>query len=189
MDTSTTTQRHFMEPNLNFTDRQIRFVVGAIMIGSVLFVAPQTMGMWSLVALASIPIIASAIIGWDPLYAIAGKSTYVEGEEDIHQRCWTCSNVGTIDRAVRIGVGSMLIASLLTMNAMQADMVITLLSIPLIVSAITAWDPIYAALGINSFSSRIDVQAAEPDASENTLAECYVFPQRQRASAAYSHAA
>jgi len=189
MSTSTATQRHFMEPNLSFTDRQLRFVLGAIMISGVLFVAPETMGMWSVVALASIPFIASAIIGWDPLYAIAGKSTYVEGEEDIQQRCWTCSNIGTIDRAVRLGIGAMLIGTLLTMNAMQADMAITLLSVPLIVTAITAWDPIYAVLGINSFSSRIDVEAAEPAASANTLTACYIFPQRQYAMATYSHAA
>ncbi|KPJ91887.1 MAG: hypothetical protein AMJ53_10500 [Gammaproteobacteria bacterium SG8_11] len=183
------TQQRFMDPNLSFTDRQIRFVIGAIMIGSVLFVASAPMGMWSLVALASIPFIASAIIGWDPLYAIAGKSTYMQGEEDIQQRCWTCANIGTIDRAVRFGIGLMLIASLLTMNAMQVGMAITLLSIPLIVTAITAWDPIYAALGINSFSSRGDVQAAESDASEKTLVACYIFPQRRFGSASCSQAA
>ena len=83
----------------------------------------------------------------------------------------------------------MMIGALLSMNAMQADMAITLLSIPLIVTAFTAWDPIYAVLGINSFSSRIDVEAAEPNASENSLAACYIFPQRQLAMANYSRAA
>ena len=189
MSMSTARQRHFMEPNLSFTGRQIRFVLGAAMVVSVLFVEPQAMEMWSLVALASIPFIASAIVGWDPFYAITGKSTYVEGEENIQQRCWTCANMGTIDRVVRAGIGFMLIASLLSMQTMQADMALTLFSIPLIVAAITAWDPIYAVLGINSFSSRIDIEAAEPDANANTLAACYTFPQRRHASVTYSQAA
>ncbi|WP_455208697.1 YgaP family membrane protein [Kaarinaea lacus] len=189
MKTSTAIQRDFMSPNLSFSDRQFRFVIGASMVAAGIIVTPETMGMWSIVLLASIPFITMSITGWDPLYAILGKSTRVEGEEDIQQRSWTCPNVGTIDRAVRFSIGLMLLASLLTMTTMQADMVFTLLAIPLIVTAITAWDPFYAALGTNSFASRIDVEAAEPDASEQTLGACYIFPHRQRTSADLSRAA
>lgn len=189
MKTSTAMRRNIMDLNLSFSDRQVRFVIGASMIAATMIVSPETMGMWSIVLLASIPFIAMAIIGWDPLYAITGKSAYVEGEEDIQQRSWTCPNVGTIDRATRLGVGLFLIASLLAMSAMQAEMVITLLAIPLIATAIMAWDPLYAALGINSFASRIDVETAEPDASEQTLGACYVFPQRGRSTISYPCAA
>lgn len=176
MNTSTAMKRNIMQPNLSFSDRQVRFVIGATMIAGTLLVSPTTMGMWSFVLLASIPFITMAITGWDPLYAIARKSAYVEGEEDIQQRSWTCPNLGTIDRAVRFGAGSVLMATLLTMSAMQAELVITLLAIPLIVTAIIAWDPIYAALGVNSFASRIDVETAELDADEVTLGACYSFP-------------
>lgn len=189
MNTSTAVKENIMEPNLSFSDRQIRFVIGATMIAVTLFVAPETMGMWSIVLLASIPFISMAIIGWDPLNAIAGKSAYIEGEEDIQQRNWTCPNVGTIDRAVRFGVGSILIASLLTMNMMHADMVLALLAIPLIATAITAWDPVYAALNINSFASRVDVEVAEIDASESTLGACYEFQSLNKASTSYPRAA
>jgi hypothetical protein len=178
-----------MDTNLSFSDRQIRFVIGATMIAATLIAMPQTIGLWSMVLLGAIPFVTMAITGWDPFYAMLGKSTYVEGEEDIQQRSWTCPNVGSVDRGVRLGTGLMLMYALLTMSTMQADMVITLLAIPLITSAITAWDPFYAMFGINSFASHVDVEAAEPDASEQTLAACYVFPQRQSASASYSRAA
>ena len=189
MDTSIKMERYFMGPNLSFSDRQIRFVIGASMIAGVLAIAPATMGLWSIVLLASIPFISMSIIGWDPFYAVAGKSTYIEGEEDIQQRSWTCSNIGTIDRVARLGVGTALLMALLTMNTMQAELVLTLFAIPLILSAITAWDPFYAALGTNSFASHVDVEAAEPDANEQTLAACYILPQKQKAAADFPRAA
>ena len=189
MKTSTAMKRSMMQPNLSFSDRQVRFVIGATMIAGTLIVSPTTMGMWSFVLLASIPFITMAITGWDPLYAIAGKSAYIEGEEDIQQRSWTCPNLGTIDRAVRFGAGSVLMATLLTMGVMQAELVITLLAIPLIITAITAWDPLYAALGVNSFASRIDVETAELDADEKTLGTCYSFPHSGRSQTQYSRAA
>lgn len=184
-------KRSILEPNLSFSDRQLRFVIGATMIGGVLIVAPMTMGLVSsALLLASIPFITMAIIGWDPVYAMTGKSTFVEGEEDIQQRSWTCPNLGTIDRAARFGVGLTLIISLMLMStAMQAGMVLTLLAIPLIVTAIIAWDPLYAVLRINSFASQVDVEAAEPDASEQTLASCYIFPRRNRADRDFPRAA
>lgn len=189
MNTSTVMNGYFMQPNISFTERQIRFVIGATMIAVGLMAQPETMGMWSIVLLASIPFITMAIVGWDPVYALMGKSTYVEGEEDIQQRSWTCPNIGTVDRGVRLGAGLMLMFLLLSMNTMQADMIFTLFAIPLIISAVTAWDPLYAALGINSFASQVDVKAAEPDTNEQTLAACYDFPQRQSMSSSFPRAA
>lgn len=189
MKTSTAMKRSIMTPNLSFADRQIRFVLGATMIAATLIVTPETMGMWSIIALASIPFIAMAIVGWDPLYAIAGKSAYVEGEENIQQRSWTCPNIGAIDRAVRLGAGMVLMATLLTMSVMQVDLIVTLLAIPLVVTAITAWDPIYAALGVNSFASRIDVETAELDADEKTIGACYSFPKSGRTAVSFPRAA
>ena len=189
MTTSTATRKSFMTPNLSFSNRQVRFVLGAAMIAATLIVAPETMGMWSMMLLASVFFIAMAINGWDPLYAIAGKSAYVEGEEDIQQRSRTCPNIGAIDRAVRFGVGMMLIAALMTMSTMHADLIVTLLAIPLIITAIIAWDPVYAALNINSFASRIDVETAEIDADEKTLGACYAFPNPGKPSNPYPRAA
>jgi len=145
--------------------------------------------LWSVMLLASIPFITMAITGWDPLYAIAGKTAYVEGEEDIQQRSWTSTNLGAIDRVVRLGAGAVLIATLMTMNTMQSDLIITLFAIPLIVTAIIAWDPFYALMNINSFASRVDVETAEPDTSEQTLGTFYVFPESEFDSTSYRRAA
>ena len=189
MNTTTAMKRNFMDTNLSFSHRQFRFVIGASLIAATLYVAPETMGMWSIVLLASIPFISMAIIGWDPLYAFAGKSSYVEGEEDIQQRSWTCPNIGSIDRAVRLSTGLGLMFILFNMSTMTSEMAITLLAVPLIATAITAWDPFYAAFKINSFASHIDVEAAEPDASARTLAACYNFPQPGQSSNQYQRAA
>ena len=175
-------------PNLSFTDRQLRYIGGIALIAVPLAVAPETVGMWSILMLSSIPLIATAILGWDPIYALVGKNNYVEGEAQIEQRCWTCPNLGRLDRIARLGMGAGLIMTLLAVSTMNAEMVLTLLAIPLIVSAITAWDPFYAAMNINSFASRVDVSAAEPEASEQTMAACYNFPQRLQ-KAGYSRAA
>ena len=181
MKTSSKTKQHFLDQNLSFTNRQIRAVAGATMVIAPMMFSPATMGLWSILLLASIPVLTSAIIGWDPFYALMGKSTYVANEEEIQQRGWTYSNIGIVDRAIRFGIGSMLIFSLLTMST-NAGTVFTLMAIPLIVTAIIAWDPIYAVLRINSFGSRLDVEAAEPENSEETLAEYYIFPQVQQSS-------
>jgi hypothetical protein len=71
----------------------------------------------------------------------------------------------------------MLVYALFTMDVMNAEMVYTLLAIPLMVTAIMAWDPIYALLRINSFASRNDVETAEPEANEHILTKFYEFPQ------------
>jgi hypothetical protein len=178
----------YYDPNLSFTDRQIRYIGGIALIAVPLLVAPETLGLWSVMVLSSIPLIATAIMGWDPLYALVGRTTYAEGEEQIQQRRWTCPNIGIIDRVVRFGLGAGLIMTLFGMSTMSAEMAITLLAIPLIATAIIAWDPIYAAMNVNSFASRIDVDAAEPEAGEQAIATCYTFPTRQK-KMAYPRAA
>jgi len=189
MKTSGITRRQYLDQNISFTNRQIRAVLGASMVITPLIVSPETMGLWTVLLLASIPVLTSAIIGWDPVYAVMGKSTYVANEEEIHQRNWSYANIGIVDRTLRFGIGSMLIISLLTMSTMNAGMVFTLMAIPLITTAIMAWDPVYAILGINSFGSRVDVEAAEPEATEQTLAALYTFPYRKQSVGAYSKVA
>ena len=189
MKTSTTIRQYALDQNLSFMDRQIRAVIGSTMLAAPMMFGPEILGMWNMLMLAAIPVISSAIIGWDPIYALTGKNSYVANEEEIHQRDWSVSNVGIMDRGIRAGIGLLMLYSLMTMGTMNMDMVFSLLAIPLIMSAITAWDPVYAALGINSFGSRIDVEAAEPYATEKTIAEFYEFPTPQPSNRVYSTAA
>lgn len=60
-------------PNMGKLDKYVRYGIGALLIGSVLFLAPSTMGWDVLIPLLAIPIVASAILGWDPLYALFQK--------------------------------------------------------------------------------------------------------------------
>jgi len=177
--------------NVGFFDKQIRVAIGAAMIIAVLMNSPETMGAWKLLLLASIPVIASAILGWDPLYALMGKSTYVPKEEEIQQRDWTYSNVGIIDRGIRFAIGILLLADALTMANMPINAIMALMSIPFIVTAIIAWDPIYALFKLNSFAMKADAEIAEPGASDQSLARYYEFPNlpEQNLKAPYAKAA
>jgi hypothetical protein len=170
-------RKEFYDPNLSFTDRQLRYAGGVALITIPLIVQPTTMGLWTLLILSSIPLITTALVGWDPIYALIGKSTYIDGKEDIRQQYWTCANVGITDRVIRLVIGIGLIISLLTMDSMNAGLAISFLAIPLITTAIIAWDPLYAVFKVNSFASYIDVKAAEPE-NVLLLAKCYTFPQQ-----------
>jgi len=170
-------QQQRLRQNLGFADRQIRAIIGTLMLATPVIINPETLGLWSILMLASIPLLVTAIMGWDPIMALTGKSTYEYRSEDIHQRHWANANIGIIERSIRLVIGLAMVTALMGIPAMNGDMVLALLAIPLIVTAITAWDPLYAAMSMNSFGSRSDVEAAEPGMSETTLAEYYEFPQ------------
>lgn len=69
-----TTKWHFdFYPNMGEVDKYVRYGIGAMLIGSVLILAPSPMGWDVLMPLLAIPIVASAILGWDPLYALFQK--------------------------------------------------------------------------------------------------------------------
>lgn len=66
--------------NLGVTDRLIRYLVGAILIGTLLLVSGVASAGWHIgwlvfLPLISIPIVMSAIMRWDPVYAIFGISS------------------------------------------------------------------------------------------------------------------
>lgn len=180
MNTSGIISSQIYEKNLGLLDRQVRAVIGFFMVLTPLISIPETMELWSIPMLASVLVITSAFMSWDPIYAVLGFSTYVANDEEIEQRNWTSLNLGIMDRVIRVAIGSIIFASLFSNGVVHAELVLALLAIPLVTTALMAWDPIYAVLGINSFGSRADVDAAEPVASEKTLAEYYVFPKVTR---------
>jgi hypothetical protein len=182
-------RRQRLRQNLGLADRQIRAVIGTLLLTIPILAITGPLGLWSVVMLASIPVLNTAITGWDPIYAIIGKNTYQARLEDIQQRHWTHANIGIIERGIRLGVGLVMLTALMGAPSMTGGMALTLLAIPLIMTAITAWDPFYAAMSVNSFTSRIDVEAAEPGIDESKLAEYYEFPQTQVNSDRYANAA
>jgi len=70
---NTTTSNFGHHPNVGNVDKVVRYVIGATLIGITLAITPANMGWTVLLALISIPVFISAIIGWDPLYALFQK--------------------------------------------------------------------------------------------------------------------
>jgi hypothetical protein len=180
MKTSANIEAQMLSQNIGFHDRQVRAAIGTLMIIAPMLAVSESLGNWSIVMLASIPVLMTAITGWDPLYAVTGLSTYEGRAEDIQQRHWSYANIGIIDRGIRLGAGLMMLSALMTMTSMTGGMALSLLAIPLVVTAIIAWDPIYAVMGINSLGSRLDVKAAEPETSDRTLAIYYELPRTRQ---------
>jgi len=64
-----------LRSNLGLTDRIARYLVGAILIGTLLILnvtaaTGESVGWLVLMPLLSIPIVISAIMRWDPVYAM-----------------------------------------------------------------------------------------------------------------------
>lgn len=165
-----------LTPNISYQDRQIRILAGSALILALLYAAPTPVGLWGLAALIAIPVIASGIIAWDPFYALFRINHYSVMEGEIQQRSWSCPNIGMVDRIARFAVGILLIATAFTSDEILWQSVTVLLAIPVIMSAIMAWDPLYALAYTNTFASKADVQSADPDLEDVTLAKFYNFP-------------
>ena len=173
---NTNTRSKRLSPNISYQDRQIRILTGFSIILAFMLWAPTPLGFWGLAALMAIPIVASGIIAWDPFYALLGVNRFSETEGEIQQRSWSCPNIGMVDRIARLGVGLLLIATAFASSEFAWQSITTLLAIPVIMSVIMAWDPLYALSYTNTFASKSDVQSADPEQEEKTLAKFYRFP-------------
>ncbi|MBI3772883.1 MAG: DUF2892 domain-containing protein [Gammaproteobacteria bacterium] len=65
---------HFdLNQNMANIDKVARYVVGAALIGAIFVIVPAQASLLVLLPLIAIPIVISAIIGWDPIYALFQK--------------------------------------------------------------------------------------------------------------------
>jgi hypothetical protein len=165
-----------LSPNLSYEGREIRILAGSALIIALMLTAPTPLSLWGLTALIAIPMIASGIIAWDPLYALFSVNRYNQAEGEIQQRSWSCPNIGVVDRIARMAVGVLLLATVFTSTETVWQSVTGLLAIPVIMSAIMAWDPLYALAYTNTFASKADVESADPEQEDTTLAKFYYFP-------------
>lgn len=169
-------KQSILSPNISYEGREIRILTGSALLITFMIASPVPVGLWSLVALISIPMITSGIIGWDPIHAMLGVNQYNAAEGEIQQRSWSCPNVGTVDRIARLGVGIALLATAFTSTEIVWQSVTVLLAIPVIMTSVIAWDPLYALAYTNTFASKSDVKSADPELEETTLAKFYQFP-------------
>lgn len=80
METFGSKTKYGLVSNLGVIDRATRYLVGAVLIGSLLLVGAVASAAWPIgwlvmLPLISIPIVISAIVRWDPIYAIFGVSS------------------------------------------------------------------------------------------------------------------
>jgi hypothetical protein len=173
---------NFSQHNLSITDREVRVLVGAGMIAAVMINASSPIGAMPYLALVAIPFIITALIGWDPLYSLVGLNTDKQRDDEIQQRNWAYNNIGMFDRAIRFALGSALIAFTLSGAVAGWEAVASLAAVPLIATAIFAWDPFYALTNNNTFASRYDVEMANTELGEDTVAKLYDFPTQAASS-------
>ena len=62
-----------LEPNIGNIDKSIRYAVGVLLLAVILLINTPTLGWYVLFPLIAIPVIVSAYVGWDPLYALFQK--------------------------------------------------------------------------------------------------------------------
>ena len=80
------------------------------------------------------------------------------------------------DRIIRFILGATLIGFTLSGIFPGWETLVSLAAVPLIVTAIIAWDPFYALTEINTFASRHDVEMANTELHGKTVADLYDFP-------------
>jgi len=168
MELGTVIGRNFFNINIGYMDRQIRFIVGFVAIVIAMLV-PEHSYLVKLTFLTSIPVISSAILGWDPIYALFGKRGNISEKIHLQQRNWCFSNLGIVDRVVRAILGVSLIGFVLYNGITSYFVIFPFISILIISSAIIAWDPIYALFRINSFANRSDAIASDAGVCNRNL--------------------
>jgi hypothetical protein len=138
--------------NIGSGDRVIRYVVGAALIG--LFMAYQETGnryeeLIASLALVSIVVISTAIVRWDPIYAMLGIHTVASARKRLRN---SAVNVGMTDSAVRLAVGSAMIGGFMLFSPTPVGwtVLLPLLAIPVIVTSIIGWCPTYSVAKVNT---------------------------------------
>jgi hypothetical protein len=103
--------------------------------------------------LAAIPLMSSAIMAWDPLYALAKLRTATLRSQPPTERgaqtpYFDGANVGMVDRFARFGLAAALLSVTLLGSADAAVLSYTALAaIPIAMTGIMGWDPFYQIFG------------------------------------------
>jgi hypothetical protein len=159
----------WFKSNVGFIDRELRLIIGSVVLLAIMVASPLMTLSSAIVMLAMVPVIISGITGWDPLYALVGISSQ-HNEENIEQRDWACPNVGTVDRIARLTIGvALIIATLMGVTQTTAAIV----AVPLVLSALIAWDPFYAMMRVNTIASTAELKSTDLEIDGVMLNSCY----------------
>lgn len=68
------TKWHFdLNPNMGVFDKSVRYILSIALIIPILFLTAASVGWAIILPLIAIPVFGSALIGWDPIYALFQK--------------------------------------------------------------------------------------------------------------------
>jgi hypothetical protein len=158
-------------PNLGSLDRLARLGLASVLIAiPISGVEPTAQN--ALMLLVAIPLVITAIIGWDPVYALFKVRSATLKARPVtawhsDQRDNDGPNVGWLDRIGRFGLGAALLSVTLVGTADAAVLsYAALASIPIIMTGVMGWDPIYQYLGIRT--ATVPVRSAQPHVLEKS---------------------
>jgi len=143
--------RAISQPNVGSVDRLFRVGIASVLILDGLH-GTGPLGLESLLMMASIPLIVSAIIAWDPLYALfkVRSATIREPQPQALKAEAALNpnggiNVGSLDRMIRVLMAGLLLATpfLWTESIGTVAIAGTFTGIVLMITAIMGWDPVY----------------------------------------------
>ena len=175
MNAQAKTKYEWFKSNVSFIDQELRLILGASVMLALMVASPDMTLVTAIAMLAMIPVIMSGIAGWDPLYALVGKT--LRSEQNIEQRDWACPNIGVVDRMGRLIVGVALIGAALMGIT---DSITAIVAIPLVLTALIAWDPFYAMMKVNTIGSTAELKSADLEFDGKMLNSCYIISDQAK---------
>lgn len=165
-------RKTFGKSNVGGIDRILRTGLASVLIMDVLH-GSGGLGLEPFFAIAAVPLVITAILAWDPLYALFNVRTVTlrgaksEGAR-IDQQITTFAgiNVGAIDRLYRVLLAGLLIATpFVWVEAIGMGAAAGIyLGIAVMMTAIMGWDPLYQLADIRTATLKI---ATAPQPSYN----------------------
>lgn len=144
-------------PNVGSHDRFARLGLASVLLGLTLSGA-EPPGVGALMALLSIPLVITALMAWDPLYALLGIRTAtlrVNQGKDWHRRDQSDEllsvNIGSADRLGRLALSTALFSLAIVGSADLVWTTVAAIAATIIVATVvTGWDPLYHLLKIRT---------------------------------------
>lgn len=166
-DLSTSTRNTFSSANVGGADRLLRVMLGGVLLADGVH-GTGPLGLDAALIVLSVPLIVTAIMAWDPLYALFKVRTATLRAHPVSPwrvRALNANggiNVGTVDRLYRMGLAAVLIATpfMATPYVGVAAVAGTLASIVVMMTVVTGWDPFYQALKLRTATLPIETAPA-----------------------------
>jgi hypothetical protein len=152
--------------NVGSLDRLARFGLGMLLI-VIGLVGQEPLGANVAMMLVAIPLVITALMAWDPFYALLGiRTATLRAPPEALSATYAASanegpSLGWFDRIGRFGLGAALLSVTLLGNVPIEWAVSTALaSIPVIMTGVMGWDPFYHLAGIRT--TTLPVATAAP---------------------------